>query len=121
MIRTTKLRGFAFGLGHHRRRMMAANVEESPQNTVISAHDHDRFASDVGRDVLARLRHLIRARGELPRVGKHGFEFEIVEIFVVLPRGGIVRRLIEREIRIVLVDDSRMILIRQALQSYVSD
>ena len=52
MIWTTKLRGFAFRLRHHRRCVMAANVEKSPQNTIISADDDDRFATDVGRDVL---------------------------------------------------------------------
>ena len=82
MIRTAKLRRFSFGLSHYRCRVMTANVEESAQHAVVSAHDHDRLACDVGRDILARLTHLIRARRELPRLREDGFELELVEVFV---------------------------------------
>jgi hypothetical protein len=52
MIRTTKLRRFAVRFSHNSRGVMAANVEESAQYTIVSANDHDRLPCDVARDVI---------------------------------------------------------------------
>ena len=46
--------------------MMATNIKETSQHAVIAAHDHDRFTGDVARDVVARFRDLVAARGKLP-------------------------------------------------------
>ena len=105
MVRTAKLRGFSVRLSHHRSRVMTANVKKRPQTSVVSAHDNNRLARDVRRDVLPGLRQLIGARSELPRVGEHGSELEFVEVLIDIPRGGNCRCTIEREIGIVVVDD----------------
>jgi hypothetical protein len=53
--------------------VVPANVEKCAQNAIVPMHDNDRFARDVGRNVLAGLLHLVYARRELPRVGKDRF------------------------------------------------
>src|SRR5713226_861698 len=50
VIRATHLIRASCGFSHHRRGVMATDVEEAAQRSVVAAHDNDRFAGDFGRD-----------------------------------------------------------------------
>src|SRR5712692_7110361 len=88
MIRTTHLVRVSRGFSHHRRGVMATNVEEAAHDLVAAAHDHDRLADDIGRDEISRFWELIGARSELPRTPKDHLLFKFENTLVRVPRSG---------------------------------
>jgi hypothetical protein len=54
------------GLRYNSGSVVAANIVEGAQNTVIAADDDNGLTGDGGRDEVSRRLHLIRTRNELP-------------------------------------------------------
>ncbi len=77
MIRTAKNARRALLLGHDGRGMVAADVVERTQLVIIAAHDDQRFAGEIGSDILARLLELIRSRHDLPRAPKYASDVRV--------------------------------------------
>jgi hypothetical protein len=50
--------------------MVAADVKESPQNSVIASNNENWLTSDFTGDILSRFAHLIRAPEHVPRTGE---------------------------------------------------
>ena len=82
-------------LGHNRRRMMLADVEEGAQAAIVSANDYDRLASYLGRQVLSGLGHLLDAPDNLPISTEDRPSFVVGEGFIEVPRRGDGRSVIE--------------------------
>src|SRR5881394_3515830 len=70
VIWTGQLCRRACRLRHNGCRMMAAYIEESVKNIICVAHDHNRLARDLARDVLAGRFDLFHSADELPGMRK---------------------------------------------------
>ena len=66
MVRTAEVLSSAFWFSHDRRCMMAADIEESPQNTIVASNDENGLAGDFSRGVLTGVADLSGARHYLP-------------------------------------------------------
>src|SRR5258705_12670356 len=95
----------AFSAGHHRCRMMAADIKEAAHFVVAPANNDNRFTGDLSRYIVAALVKLISPRGNLPRTAKGRFLFETKDAFVCVPRGRNCRGFGERGVWIVALDD----------------
>src|SRR6266496_389072 len=105
MIRTTKLSRLSLGLGHYRRCMMTADVIESTQNVIVTAHGNNGFSGDFAGDVLTWLRKPLRKSNHLPGSRKDGLELEAVKALIDVPRSRNRCRLVERRVWIVVIDE----------------
>jgi hypothetical protein len=85
MIRTTELRRAAFGLSHHRGRMMAADIEKPAEFAVVAANYDNRLAADFSCDVITGVDELVRTRGELPGIAEDSLGFNFKKFFVRVP------------------------------------
>src|SRR2546423_11571523 len=94
----------AFSVGHHRCRMMAADIKEAAQFVVATANNDNRFTGDLSRYIVAVFVKLISPRGTLPRTAEDRFLFETKDAFVCVPRGGNGRGFGERGLGIVALD-----------------
>jgi nitrite reductase/ring-hydroxylating ferredoxin subunit len=96
MIRTAHLVRVSGGFGHHRRRVMPADVEETAHDLVVAPHNHNRLAGNFGRNEISRFFQLIDTRGELPRTPKDRLQLKVEDALVCVPRGGNGRGFSER-------------------------
>jgi hypothetical protein len=64
------------GSGGHRRRVMAADVEEGAQLAVSSAHGENRLARKLGGKVIAWMSDLVGSSNRLPVPGKDMLLFQ---------------------------------------------
>ena len=85
---------------------MSADVEKCAEYIVVIADCDDGFSTNIGRDILPGFLKLIVPAGKVPVIGEYSSQFEIVEIFVDVPRCGNGVSPIERRVWIVRVDDS---------------
>src|SRR4029077_20432723 len=95
----------SFGFSHYSGRVMAADIEEAPQNIVVSPHHNNRFAGNFSGNVLSRLLQLIHASDELPRTREDSLSLQFTDAFVRVPRRWNGPRVFEWRIRIVAIDD----------------
>ena len=98
-------RGLALGLGHHRRGVVAAHVEEAAQLAVVAPHHDDRLAGEHRRDVLAGLLELVEAADHLPRAREDGPALELGDALVDVPGSRDRPGLLERSPRVVGAQD----------------
>ena len=98
----------ARGLGHDRRGVVPADVEESAQHAVAATHDQQRLAGQFKRDVLARLPHLVQPAGVLPGARERRLQFEFEDARVHVPGGRRRAGFLERQPRVVAVDQCRL-------------
>src|SRR5712692_432756 len=96
--------GPALLLGGHRRRVVAAYVEEGAQAPVPSPHDNERLARHLGGEELARLPRLVEPSHHLP-AAEDGLLLQLVDLRVHVPRGGNGERLREGRIGVVVPED----------------
>jgi hypothetical protein len=75
MVGTAKGFSSSFGLRHHRRGVVSANIEESAQNAVTPSYEEDRFTGELASHVLTRLANLIGAPYHLPRARENSAAF----------------------------------------------
>ena len=92
-------------LGHHRRGMVAADVEEPAELPVLAAHDDDGLAREHRRHVLAGLRELVDPADHLPGPRKDGAALELGDAVVDVPGRGDRPGLVERGPRVVGIED----------------
>ena len=71
-------------VGYNRCRMMAADVIETPQHIIITAHYNNRLTSNSGSHELAWHFHLVESPDQLPILAEHslGLEFGNAGIYV---------------------------------------
>src|SRR5262245_13395143 len=92
-------------LSHHGGSMMTTDVEECAKlEAVISDHD-DGLSTDIGGYMMTRLFKLIQASSQVPVLRENCLEFEIVELFVDVPRRRNRISTIKRLVWIVRFDD----------------
>src|SRR5579863_776696 len=75
-------------LCHDRRRMVAADVIESAEFSIIPAHDDDRLSGYGGGDELAFGRDLIGPRHQLPGLAEYVDALEFRDAWIDVPRRG---------------------------------
>src|SRR5580693_7592864 len=75
VIRTMQESSLAAGFGHDGGSVMAADIVEGAQSTVVAADDDDRLARDHGAQELARRFHLFSAADELPGFAEYAEAF----------------------------------------------
>jgi hypothetical protein len=75
MVGTAEDFGSSFSLGHHRGGMMAADIEESAQNIVVTPDDENRLAGYLASDVLTRKANLLGAPEHMPRARENSATF----------------------------------------------
>ena len=75
VVWTTENFGFAFGLCHHGRGVMAANVKEAAQDVITASDNEDWFAGNLAGNIATRLANLVGALNDLPRAGEDGALF----------------------------------------------
>ena len=106
MVGTAEAGRRALGLGHDRRGMVAADVEEAAQHVVLPADDDHRFAgAEFARQVPSPVADLLDAAGELPRAREHGAALQVEDARVDVPVGGDGRGVLERRVARVALDD----------------
>jgi len=84
---------------------VTADVEECAEYIVVIADRDDGFSTNIGRDILPGFLKLVAPAGEVPVIGEYSSQFEIVELFVDVPRGRNRVSPIERSVWIVRVDN----------------
>ena len=88
VIGTMQNRGLTARLGYHRSGVMAANVEEGAQDTVVTADYNDGLTCNHSGDELARAFHLIGTRHQLPRFAEHAEALKLRNARIDIPGGG---------------------------------
>src|ERR1051325_1522400 len=106
MIRTTKVWRRSFWLSHNRGGVVTADVEERAEYVIVITYRDDGFGTNIGRDILPGFLKLFAPAGKVPVIAEYSSHFEIVEIFVDVPRSRNCISPIESRVWIVRVDDS---------------
>jgi hypothetical protein len=75
MVGTKKDFGSSFGLGHNGGCMMAADIEESAQNTVSASHNENRLAGNFASEVLTWKTNLVGAPHHVPGARENSATF----------------------------------------------
>lgn len=96
VIRTMQVRSVTAGLSHDGSGMVAADIVETAQNSVISANYNNGFTGYAGADKLSGPIQLIGARNELPRLAEYSEALELRNARIDVPRGGNGRSLRQR-------------------------
>src|ERR1700722_10059360 len=96
VVRTLQHRGLTASLRDHCGGMVTADVKESPQYAVTSAHNNDRLSGKTRGNKFSRLVQLVRARSELPRSAKDVEPLQFPNARIDIPgrgdRGGLRER-----------------------------
>src|ERR1035441_4274793 len=77
MIGTMQNRRLAAFLGHHRRRMMAADIVKRPQHSIVPADGHQRLSRDGCRHKLSRALYLVHSSHHLPGLREDRLPFQV--------------------------------------------
>ena len=101
VIRAAHLVRASFRFRHHRRGVMAADVEESAQDIVAASHGDNWLAGDFGGYVITGFGELISARGKMPGTRKDRFLLKLKDAYVRVPGRRDGPRLSERGVGIV--------------------
>ena len=87
VIRAMQNAQLTAGLGYHRSGVMAADVEEGAQDTVVTADYNDGLTCNHSGDELSRGLHLIGTRHQLPRFAEHAEALKFGDARIDVPRG----------------------------------
>ena len=105
MIRTTKVWRHSFRFSHNRGGVVTTDVEECAEYILVIADHDDGLSTNIGRDILPGFFKLVVPAGEVPVISEYSSQFEIVEMFVDVPRCGNSVSPIERRVWIVRLDN----------------
>ena len=78
--------GVPLRFGDHRCGVVAANIEECPENTIFAANHDDRLPGNLGSEKLSRLDHLMRPADRLPRLAEDTPPLQIRNPRIKIPR-----------------------------------
>ena len=77
--------GAALSFCDHGSRVVAADIEEGAQGSVVGAYDHDGLTGNVGGEELARIADLIEPACDLPCGAEDVCAFEFFDARVTIP------------------------------------